>query len=84
MDRPGKDPATSRAHNLTGNILYDQHKIKEAIAEYRKAFELDPLYANPHNGLGLILSDQGATEKAIAEYRRRSNSIFVMLMLTEI
>jgi tetratricopeptide (TPR) repeat protein len=70
MDRPGKDPAISRAHNLTGNILCNQHKINEAITEYRKAIELDPLYANPHNGLGLTLSDQGATEKAIAEYRK--------------
>jgi tetratricopeptide (TPR) repeat protein len=70
MDRPGKDPAISRAHNLTGNILYDQHKFNEAIAEYRKAIELDPLYANPHNGLGLTLSDQDSTEKAIAEFRK--------------
>ena len=70
MDRPGKDPAISRAHNLTGNILYDQHKFNEAIAEYRKAIELAPLDAKPHNALGNVLSAQGKTEEAIAEYRK--------------
>ena len=53
-----------------GYILADQHKTEEAIAEYRKAIEIDPRYAAAHNNLGIGLRVQGKTEEAIAEYRK--------------
>jgi tetratricopeptide (TPR) repeat protein len=72
-DRPETDPIVPWAHNLIGNRLWDLHKTEEAIAEYRKAIELDPREAMHHNNLGLILSDQHKTREtreAIAEYRK--------------
>ena len=48
-------------------ILSQQHKTDEAIAEFRKAIELDPSDASFHAFLGLILSGQGKTEDAATE-----------------
>jgi tetratricopeptide (TPR) repeat protein len=42
----------------------------EAIAEYRKAIELDPRLAVTHYNLGLALRDQHKTDEAIAAYRK--------------
>jgi len=69
-DRPETDQNVLWAHNLAGNILLDQGKTDEAIAEYRKAIELDPRHAWPDNNLGFTLSGQQKTDEAIAEYRK--------------
>jgi tetratricopeptide (TPR) repeat protein len=66
----GPEKSVPLAHNLAGNILLDQHKTDEAIADYRKAIELDPHYAWPHNNLGFALYGQLKTEEAIVEYRK--------------
>src|ERR1700730_5190338 len=68
--RPETDRSVSWAHSLVGIVLDDEHKTEEAIAEYRKAIELDPRFASPHNDLGTALSDQHKTGEAIAEYRK--------------
>jgi tetratricopeptide (TPR) repeat protein len=60
----------NRATSNLGLALSDQHKTDEAIAEYRKAIELDPRLAAPHYNLGLALRDQLKTDEAIAEYRK--------------
>jgi tetratricopeptide (TPR) repeat protein len=41
----------------------------EAIAQYRRAIELDPLYPTPHLATGLEYEDMGRYEDAVAEYR---------------
>ncbi len=70
-DRPGTDQSVPWAHNVVGFILSKiPHKDEEAIAEVRKAIELDPRNADSHNNLGLALSYQGMTAEAIVEYRR--------------
>jgi lipoprotein NlpI len=58
------------AHGLLGTALGGQGKTDEAIAEFRKAIELDPRFAVAHSSLGNVLSDQGKTDEAIAEYRK--------------
>jgi tetratricopeptide (TPR) repeat protein len=68
--RPEMDPSVPWAHVLVSYVLIAQHKTEEAIAEYRKAIELDPRDAAPHSNLGIALGDQGKTEEAIAEYRK--------------
>jgi lipoprotein NlpI len=68
--RPETDQSVPWAHNLVGLVLSAQHNTDEAIAEYRKAIELDPRFANPHGTLGDILRGQHKTEEAIAEYRK--------------
>jgi tetratricopeptide (TPR) repeat protein len=76
-DRPERDQSVPWAHNLVGVILADQYNTEEAIAEYRKAIELDPRIAIFHTNLGVVLSylgvvlrDQHKTGEAIAEYRK--------------
>jgi tetratricopeptide (TPR) repeat protein len=49
-------------HNNLGLILDQQGKTDEAIAEYRKAIELDPKYAAAQNNLAAILRRQGKPE----------------------
>src|SRR5260370_160177 len=50
--------------------LRGQGKLDDAIAEYRRAIEIDPNYAFAHNNLGVALRGQGKLDDAIAEYRR--------------
>jgi tetratricopeptide (TPR) repeat protein len=54
-------------HNNLGSALLGQHITEEAIAEYKKAIELDPWYALPHRNLAIILSAQGKIDEADAE-----------------
>ncbi len=44
--------------------------MDEAIAEYRKAIELDPKYVYAHNNLGMALRDKGRVDEAIAEWKK--------------
>jgi tetratricopeptide (TPR) repeat protein len=44
--------------------------VAEAVAEYRKAIELNPKHASSHNNLGNALHAQGQVAEAIAEYRK--------------
>jgi cold shock CspA family protein len=53
-----------------GNALRAGGEVKEAIAHYRRALEIDPDYHIAHNNLGLALYEQGELEEAIAHYRR--------------
>ncbi|QLE56662.1 tetratricopeptide repeat protein [Nostoc sp. TCL26-01] len=58
------------AHNDLGVDLYNQNKLNEAIAEYRKAIELDPNFALAHVNLGVALKAQGKLDEAITAYRQ--------------
>src|SRR5262249_22072973 len=53
-----------------GIALYDQGKLDEAVAAYRKAVELDPKRALAHKNLGAALARQGKRDEAVAEYRK--------------
>ena len=74
LRRPSKKtpPAPSlsqeaRRHLGKGQILYDQGKLAEAIAEWRETARLAPNHAKAHHLLGLALQDQGNTEEAVGE-----------------
>jgi tetratricopeptide (TPR) repeat protein len=43
--------------------------LDDAIAEYRRASEIDPAYAWAYNNLGMIWREQGKIDDAIAEFR---------------
>ena len=70
---PGKTPSPpslsqeARRHLGKGQILYDQGKLAEAIAEWRETARLAPNHAKAHHLLGLALQDQGNTEEAVGE-----------------
>jgi Flp pilus assembly protein TadD len=57
------------SHNGFGNMLRDEGKRDEAIAEYRQAIHLDPHFAAPRNNLGILLRDEGKRDEAAAEFR---------------
>ena len=74
LRRPSKKtpPAPSlsqeaRRHLGKGQILYDQGKLAEAIAEWRETARLAPNHAKAHHLLGLALQDQGNTEEAVGK-----------------
>ena len=49
------NPRNPEAHGTLGNILADQGKVDEAIAEYRESLRLKPESADAHNNLGKAL-----------------------------
>ena len=51
-----------------GDELKKQGKLKEAIAAYRYAIEVNPGYTNSYYELGRLLQEEGKLESAIATY----------------
>jgi len=58
------------AHYDLGNALAGRGRVEEAIAQYRKALEINPDLADAHHNLGLALAGRGQVEEAIAQYRK--------------
>jgi tetratricopeptide (TPR) repeat protein len=58
------------AHNNLGIALRGKGQIDKAIAEHRRAIELDPKLAAFHNDLGNALTDKGQLDEAIACYKK--------------
>ena len=66
--RAGSNEAIQR--NNLGASLLQQGKLEEAVAEFRKAVELDPKYVAAHLNLGYAHDRHGQTEEAVAQYRK--------------
>jgi len=62
--------AFAQSHFRVGIILGERGLTEEAIAEYRRAIEIDPAYPQSHLNLGALLAEQGRTEEAVAAFRR--------------
>lgn len=58
------------AHSNLGLALQAQGRIDEAMAEYRKALEVNPETGDALVNLGLALSQTGRPEEAVALYRK--------------
>jgi tetratricopeptide (TPR) repeat protein len=56
--------------SVPGAIHRAQGRLNEAMAEYRKAIDLDKNHANTHNNLGNAFRDTERFDEAIAEYRK--------------
>lgn len=52
-----------------GYALFEQRRIDEAIAHYRRAIELQPNYAEAHNYLGIAYAVQGEASAAAGEFK---------------
>jgi tetratricopeptide (TPR) repeat protein len=63
----GKNPVV---HTNLGVVFDHEGKRDEAMAQYRKALELDSDYPEAHNGIGLLLDAEGKTEEAKDHYRQ--------------
>ena len=56
---------TAEAHTFLGWTYSFQRKYREAIAECRKAIEVDPDFGNPYNDIGAYLIELGRDQEAI-------------------
>ena len=55
--------------NISGDKLYEQGRIQGAIAEFKKALEMDPSNFNVHNSLGVCYGLQGDYTEASEEFK---------------
>ena len=67
--RGSRTPDYSRVYVNTGNTLYAQDKVNEAIEHYREALQIKPHLAEAHSNLGVALRSQGRLDEAIEHYR---------------
>lgn len=56
---------TAEAYTFRGWAYRFLNRIDEAIAECRKAIEVDPDFGNPYNDIGAYLIDKGELDEAI-------------------
>jgi tetratricopeptide (TPR) repeat protein len=56
---------TAEAHTFLGWTLHFQGKIDEAIAECKRAIEVDPEFGNPYNDIGAYLIGLERFDEAI-------------------
>lgn len=57
---------TAEAHTFLGWTFHFQGKIDEAIAECKRAIEVDPDFGNPYNDIGAYLIEKGRFDEAIS------------------
>ena len=56
---------TAEAYTFLGWTYRFQGRLNDAIAECRKAIDVDPSFGNPYNDIGAYLIEQGKHEEAI-------------------
>ncbi|HET7097975.1 MAG TPA: tetratricopeptide repeat protein, partial [Casimicrobiaceae bacterium] len=69
-DAIARDPENPIYRGNLGNVLRDAGRLREGIAEYRRALELHDGYAEIHNNLGHALQAIGKLDEAIEHYRK--------------
>ncbi len=63
-------PESAEVHNFLGIMLAEHGRMDEAVAQFRRALELDPGSARTHWNLGAALASRGARPEAITHLRR--------------
>ncbi len=56
---------TAEAYTFLGWTYHFQGRFAEAIAECKKAIQIDPEFGNPYNDIGAYLIDKGQYDEAI-------------------
>src|SRR6202021_3549784 len=56
---------TAEAHTFLGWTYHFQGKLEDAIAECKRAIEIDPEFGNPYNDIGAYLIEQDRFAQAI-------------------
>lgn len=56
---------TAEAYTFLGWTYRFQGKLQEAIAECKKAIEVDPAFGNPYNDIGSYLIEEGKLDEAV-------------------
>jgi len=65
---------TAEAYTFLGWTYRYQGKIEDAIAECKKAIQLDPEFGNPYNDIGAYLIEKGEYDQAIPWLERALQS----------
>src|SRR5436190_95486 len=65
---------TAEAHTFLGWTYHFQGRIDEAIAECKRAIELDPDFGNPYNDIGAYLIEQNRFDEAIPWLERATEA----------
>ena len=63
-------PTTGEYHNSLGNVLSGLKRMEEAIASYRRAYELDPKNLAALNNLAMALGHEDFTAESLALFDR--------------
>jgi Tfp pilus assembly protein PilF len=56
---------TAEAYTFRGWAYHSMGRIDDAVAECRKAIEVDPDFGNPYNDIGAYLIDKGQLDEAV-------------------
>jgi tetratricopeptide (TPR) repeat protein len=62
--------ATAEAHTFLGWTYHFLGRLEEAIAECKRAIEIDPEFGNPYNDIGAYLIEMGRYDEAISWLER--------------
>jgi serine/threonine protein kinase/Flp pilus assembly protein TadD len=70
-----RDHRARRAYtqNAQGAYLFNEDKLEEAAACFRKAIAFDPDFTAAHTNLGILLTQQGKLDEAIAAFSNTIN-----------
>ncbi len=63
-------PLFHLAMTARGQMLFQLGRNDEAVAQFRRAIELQPYHFDPHYQLARVLHKQGQIDEAIAEYQQ--------------
>jgi superkiller protein 3 len=61
---------TAETHNGLGYVLARQGRTDEAVAQFRRAIDVDPRFTPAYNNLAEALVKQGKLEEAVQYYKR--------------
>ena len=65
---------TAEAHTFLGWAYHYQGKVEDAIAQCKKAIQLDPDFGNPYNDIGAYLIEKGQLDEALPWLERALQS----------
>ena len=65
---------TAEAHTFLGWTYHFQGKVDDAIAECKRAIEVDPDFGNPYNDIGAYLISLGKFDEAIPWLERATRA----------
>jgi len=65
---------TAEAYTFLGWTYRFQGKIEDAIAECKKAIQIDPEFGNPYNDIGSYLIEKGQYDEAVPWHERALQS----------
>ena len=67
-------PGAAEAHDLLGNLLVAQGKIRPAVQEYEEAIKLQPKFGRAHLDLGSLLAESGNVPAALPHLQEAAAS----------